>query len=111
MSLKRCGGGVELCQGHDKGQGRDLASRISHGQKQHEAFHQIVCFQRNEIHKSKGQSCQETALNGNGKKCVNKFEGVSKDVFVENCSKMLVLLTNDRRQQVQQKMQKQHMNE
>ena len=44
-------------------------------------------------------------------KCVDKFEVVSEDGFVKDCSKMLVLLTNNRRQQVQQKMQKQCLSE
>ena len=50
----------------------------------------------------------EEGLNNNN---LRKFEGVDHHAFVHECSKMIVQLTNERRQNVQQKMQKQCMSE
>ena len=74
-------------------------------------FVKSCVFKEKKFVSQKDGTAERIIQSGMSKKYVNKFDGVKEDVFVSNCSKMLVSLTNDRRQQVQQKMQKQHLSE
>ena len=74
-------------------------------------FVKSCVFKEKKFVSQKDGTAERIIQSGMSKKHVNKFDGVKEDVFVSNCSKMLVSLTNDRRQQVQQKMQKQCLSE
>ena len=61
--------------------------------------------------KQKNSNAEKLVERGLDDKNLQPLEGVDHDVFVKECSKMMVQITNERRQNVQQKMQKQHMSE
>ena len=74
-------------------------------------FAKSCVFKNKKCVSQKDGTAEQIIQSGMSKKHVNKFDGVGDDVFTSNCSKMLVSLTNERRQQVQQKMQKQCLSE
>ena len=61
--------------------------------------------------KQKNSNAEKLVERGLDDKNLQPLEGVDHDVFVKECSKMMVQITKKRRQNVQQKMQKQCMSE
>ena len=61
--------------------------------------------------KQKNSNAENLVKRGLEQKNLQPLDGVEHDVFVKECSKMMVQITNERRQNVQQKMQKQYMSE
>ena len=61
--------------------------------------------------KQKNSNAENLVERGLEQKNLQPLDGVEHDVFVKECSKMMVQITNERRQNVQQKMQKQYMSE
>ena len=83
----------------------------------HQASFERICenrsFQATQIcgPKTKNSNAENLVERGLEQKNLQPLDGVDHDVFAKECSKMMVQITNERRQNVQQKMQKQHMSE